>query len=277
MIYILTLHFKNRNWYNIQKRYLEKYTRPDDYKVIMGLFQMDVPDDCPKNFQPVNLNHVRDNHKDHMSFLCEIAKQQMKDDDILIFMDGDAFPICDWVGKLKGYLSENEVVSIFRQEDLGMYDDPNHWPAPHLSFTASTKKTWVENDFQWDLGKYQCPGYTILDKIEAKSIKLKKLLRSNKYNAHNVMFGVYDDMIYHNGNGSTASAGIDSTHRSRTCYEGSDLTYRRSLHNGEFETSCPDIMKINHGIFAVVFNEIKNDMQCKIISRYFVGKEFQGV
>ena len=53
MIHILTLHFSTLAWLDIQKKYILKYTNPDEYKLWMGKYNVDIPPDfdLPDNWK----------------------------------------------------------------------------------------------------------------------------------------------------------------------------------------------------------------------------------
>jgi hypothetical protein len=264
-------------------RYLQKYTKPEDYTVVLGTYMWDenIKREFPSNYKIINMNNVPNEHYLQMMYLYDkVTKDIAQPNDIVAFLDGDAFPICaGWVDKLKKYMSEYNMACIYRYEDRGYQDVDGYWPAPHLSFSAFNKRIKDIYDLRWELTGDHF-AHTIVDKIRNNGLKVKELKRTNVYNAHNVMFGVYDDMIYHNGSGTRGLLGrpIAAYHGAplnltRQAYEGSDLTHRMRLWQGrEWEEACVDIIKINVGIFDVITNAIKEDKDCNIISRYFLGK-----
>ena len=283
MIYLMTTSFKQSVWIDTQMRHLQKYSKEEDYKVILGTYKWEpnIILNLPKNYTRINMDNLPNEHYLQMMYLYDgVVRGMAQDDDIIAFIDGDAFPICaDWTEKLTKYLDEYDGACIYRYEDMGYQDVLSHWPVPHLSFSAFKKKIKDKYDLRWELSGDNF-GHTLVNKIRDNKLKIKELKRTNVYNAHNVMFGIYDDMIYHNGSGTRGVLGrpVQAYHGapvnlSRQAYEGSDLTHRMSLWQGrEWEEACADVIQLNVGIFDVVTKAIKDDKECRITSRYFLGK-----
>lgn len=132
-----------------------------------------------------------------------ITDENTDDNDILLFLDGDSFPIAPIDDFIEEKLKRYELCAIQRLEngfDL----------QPHGSFTLTTVElfkrikpswspgfSWV-NDF---LSVRTDVGGEILRKLIEHRIDWFPLRRSNKQNIHPVCFGVYDDLIYHHGAG----------------------------------------------------------------------------
>jgi len=100
MIHILTLHFTTPAWLDIQQRHILKYTHQDEYKLWLGKYNLDLPEDfkLPDNWEVIDLDKVypkdaKNEHYLQMEWMYEnCLKEKMSDDDIIIFLDSDAFP-----------------------------------------------------------------------------------------------------------------------------------------------------------------------------------------
>ena len=262
MIHIVTTHYKNDVWFDIQKEYLEKYTS-EDYKVVCGNYCMHISCDSPR-YIFYDISALEDSHYVQANCLANRALlPTLSDDDIFIFMDCDTLP-CEygWDLKVKEHLSEkNDIVAIVMRENK--VSSTEYANLPHLSFFATTKKVWVENNLCWYLDGSENPQVGMKNLISKKGLKLKELNRTNVFNAHNVMFGVYDNLIYHH---SCALRAFPSrTYPDGSASEASDFNLRKCRFS-------PDIEKLNVDIWHSVFNAIKKDKSRDFIRRYFMGE-----
>ena len=130
-------------------------------------------------------------------------------DDMLVFIDGDAFPIAPMVPFLREQLDSYPLVAVRRDENNGD-------PQPHPSFCATTARFWLELPGDWRRGykwknrqgsRVTDVGGNMLGLLEEKGIDWYPLLRTNKVNPHPLQFGVYGDLIYHHGGGFRKTAG----------------------------------------------------------------------
>ena len=284
MIHIITTHYKTDIWMNLQRGYLEKYTS-EPYNVWCGLYQTETPSDwevpqhgaclqrlsCAgiSNWWFFDINHIEDSHFHQVNYLVANPIPNIGDDDIFLFLDCDAFPCVEgWDIKVKKYLQDHDVVAVYRKEDLGLnsdYDD-----IPHLCFFATTRKTWIENKLLWSLDfapadlskpeRYENPQVG-MKRIEEASLKVKKLHRTNLFDAHRVCFGIYDDLVYHH------SCAIRGFHGH--VWEGADCYIRKN--NGLEFTMGSDMAKVNAEIWRSIWNAIKEDESYTFVRRYFMG------
>lgn len=202
MLYIATVHFQTDKWIPIQLRYIKKHTKTD-YKIFSCL-----PHDSEfksnfyfySHFEPYSLGSQ--NHADKLRHLVKHIYQEAQDDDILIFLDGDAFPIRDYVYFVIEKLKTYPLLAVRRDENNGDIH-------PHPSFCATTIGFWKQISGDWS------PGFAWIDAsgrfvTDTGGALLKQLgnkynwlplLRSNKYNLHPLWFGIYEDLVYHHGAG----------------------------------------------------------------------------
>ena len=269
MLHIVTQTFKTEDWISLQQRYLEKYTK-EEFTVWLGYTERPKTP-LPDNYKLVDLSHTKDSHFLQANYTVnDVVLPQLEDDDVFIFLDIDAFP-CDygWEAKVLGHLKEHEVAAMFRYEDLGYYQEQKHYPCPHLAFFATTKKVWIEKKLNWELRPgYQNPQFGMQDCLVENSVKVKQMIRTNKFNVHNIMFGVYDDIIYHQ---CCAVRGL----MTQNPYEGFDLLGRSDIigpHPWEVEEQIADVIALNGEIWTSVYNSIVKDKECNFVKRFFLGK-----
>jgi hypothetical protein len=142
----------------------------------------------------------------HWQKLDDLAARicaQADPDDVLLFLDGDAFPVADLGPGLDRMLSAHPLAAIRRSENCGD-------TFPHPSFCATTPRFWQETGATWvaGYGVQDCRGELVTDTganllklLEDRQVDWLPLARTNARNLHPVLFGVYDDLIYHHGAG----------------------------------------------------------------------------
>lgn len=287
MIHIVTQHFGTDAWFEIQRRHLEKYTEnPEKVQVHCIVYKTKVPKDflpTKLNYNYILLNNEQDVQNEHYliieSCFDKFVKPNIKDEDVVVYMDSDAFPIDYWDSKIESYMKTSHICAVYRYEDRGPMQPNRYYPYPHLCFYAFKKADREKYGFRHEIPPgYPCPGFTICDVIREKNLVVKELKRTNKYNNHNTMFGVYDDFIYHQSSGSRAKVGrpyqtMGAQPDTRPmCYEGIDFYYR-----GNVEEHVPGFVETEAGalnlkIFDAVFDAINNDVDCNFLRRYYLGK-----
>ena len=145
-------------------------------------------------------------HHFRLDWLFEkVAREpDTKDDDLLLILDGDCFPIAPWVDIAKEKLLTHHLFGVKRTE--------NHEEYPHPCFLVMTIGMWkwfiqaLDGD-PWRNGGGGGPndyGYYLGQLIKNGKIPWHTLLRSNKNNPHQLFFGVYDNLVYHHGCGYRA-------------------------------------------------------------------------
>ena len=92
MLHILTVHWNDDSWIDIQLDYLRKYIR-QPYKVYA--FLNNIPVEHRNKFFYSSIEPIRE-HPIKLNILADIAAFNSEgDDDLLMFIDGDAIPIGD--------------------------------------------------------------------------------------------------------------------------------------------------------------------------------------
>jgi hypothetical protein len=136
-----------------------------------------------------------------LGLLAQAAIAVADSDDLLVFLDGDAFPVADWVPRARAWLSDFRLAAVRRDENLG---DPQ--PA-HL-FCVTTAGFWHEQACDWAGGPTWVTttgrattddGARLWRMLSERDIAWRPILRSNQVDLHPVWFGIYGGLVYHHG------------------------------------------------------------------------------
>jgi len=200
MIHIATVHWQTNKWIDVQQEYFRKHIK-SPYR-IYGWFN-DVTSFRSNAFHYMCFEPVRE-HAIKLNILGDIiCLSTTSESDILIFIDGDAFPIANLDSFLNEKLSTYKLAAIQRRENNGDIQ-------PHPCFCATTVGFWREIKGDWKSGhRWQDKngswisdvGGNLLKQLLDYKVDWYPLLRSNKHNLHAVLFGIYDSLIYHHGAG----------------------------------------------------------------------------
>jgi hypothetical protein len=186
VIHIATVHWRDDRWLEPQRRYLDRNIETP-YRL---------------HVDTSSTGEGPDAHAAKLNALAAAIALEANPEDTLIFLDGDAFPIAPLGGFLEETLGRFRLAAIRRDENLGDKQ-------PHPSFCATTVGFWQQvggdwsrapwtNDVGWEIDD---PGGRLLETLTAKGIEWHALRRTNRTNLHPVLFGVYDDTVYHHGAG----------------------------------------------------------------------------
>jgi len=197
VIRYLTVHFGSARWIDIQRRNIERHTH-SPHEVWASL------DEVEPGYEDrfdVAMS-LEGGHGEKLNEMARRACEVSAPDDVLIFIDGDAFPIEDVTAMLERRLPEFPLIAARRLENLGD-------PQPHPCFAVTTAGFWRSIDGDWSKGgrgwrnrigrNRKDVGGRILNALEDKKIAWLPLDRSNRRNVHPVLFGVYGDLVYHHG------------------------------------------------------------------------------
>lgn len=199
MIHVLTVHWEDERWIDVQLRYLDANIG-EQFRVYA--FLNGIPDEHRAKFFYSSIDPIR-SHPEKLDRLAEVVAPQAPADDWLIFIDGDAFPIADIVPFGREKLREFPLVAIQRKENAGDRQ-------PHPSFCLTTVGFWTAIGGNWgqDRGWTDERGEVVHDVggnllaiLEERGALWYPMLRSNAVDVHPVFFGVYDDLVYHHGAG----------------------------------------------------------------------------
>ncbi len=201
MIYYLTIHWNSDAWIRVQSEMFRKYTDAE-YKTFG--FLNGIHPRYYDVFDLVRSDEQDPSHADKLDILARMALEDSTSDaDVMIFIDGDAFPIAPVYAHITEYLKKYALVAVQRLENAG----EKH---AHPSFCVTTTGFWRKYNPSWQ------PGYSwmdangevktdvggnLLEVLELNGISWKPLHRSNSRNLHPVLFGLYADLVYHHGTG----------------------------------------------------------------------------
>jgi hypothetical protein len=198
MIHIATVHWKDERWVDIQLQYLHRHVT-EPFRVYAWLNE--VSHDHRGKYHYVNTEPVAD-HAIKLNLLADmIYFDSDRDGDLLVFLDGDAFPIGDAIGLVRERLASYPLVAVQRRENNGDVQ-------PHPCFCATTVGFWKEIGGDWKSGHTWLDlqgnpttdvGGNLLCQLERHGVKWCPILRSNRVDLHPLWFGVYEGIVYHHG------------------------------------------------------------------------------
>jgi hypothetical protein len=203
VINIATVHWQSAKWIDPQLHYLAR-SLDVPYRVFAALNGIDDADAWGRFHYAADLDGT---HASKLNQLAAIIAKDASPSDILIFLDGDAFPvrpIAPWVHDI---LQSVPLAAIRRDENLGDCQ-------PHPSFCVTTVGFWQDIEGDWEPGgtwvntagrEVVDTGGNLLVTLRDRGIEWHPLLRTNTYNPHPVWFGIYDHLVYHHGAGFQAT------------------------------------------------------------------------
>jgi hypothetical protein len=198
VLHIATVHYGSPRWIEIQARHLREHISVP-YRTWTSL----------QGIEPswqVHFDHVIDqigNHAGKLNNLAVEISHQADDDDLIMFLDGDAFPIADPMPLIGDGLSQAPLIAVRRAENL---DDRQ----PHPCFCVTAVKTWRELPGDWSMGhRWEGPhgtrptdvGANLLRVLELTKTPWVDVLRSNPEHLDPLLCAIYGDVIYHHGAG----------------------------------------------------------------------------
>src|SRR6184192_1694581 len=138
MIHVLTAHYQTDRWIDIQLRYLAwNLDRP--YRVVADL--EGVNGSAVHRFDIVtNLSAelgASVGHHEKLNRLAQLVGEEAADDDVLMFLDGDAFPIAPLGDLVEERLERFPLAAVRRDESFGDVQ-------PHPCFCVTTVGFWRE-------------------------------------------------------------------------------------------------------------------------------------
>jgi hypothetical protein len=198
VLYIATVHYRSPRWIEIQARYLREHISVP-YQTWSSLQLID--DSYSVHFDRVLIQGGR--HSDKLNHLAIEISHEASDDDLLMFLDGDAFPIADPMPLITDGLAKAPLVAVCRAENAGDQQ-------PHPCFCVTTVGAWRDLPGDWSPGyKWHTGdgayvgdvGGNLLRQLELTNTPWVEVLRSNRKNLNPVFYGIYGDTIYHHGAG----------------------------------------------------------------------------
>ena len=209
MLYIATAHYSSPRWTEIQSTHLREH--------------ISVPFQTWASLELIDASHVRHfdrvveqlgSHAGKLNHLAMEICEQAEDDDLLMFLDGDAFPIADPMALIADGLSRAPLIAVRRAENVNQ-------PQPHPCFCVTTVGAWRSLPGDWSAGpiwpggqgwEVTDVGSLLMRRLEVAGLPWVELLRSNRHDLDPLYFAVYGDVVYHHGAGFRTE-NLSATHR----------------------------------------------------------------
>ncbi len=211
MIHVATVHWRSDRWIEPQLRALERFL-PGEFRVYAFLDR--VPGGHRTRFFYSSTERIKD-HATKLNLLGDVISFAAEDPaDLLVFVDGDAFPVAPIEPLVEQRLERHRLIAVQRSEN-------NRDVQPHPCFCITTVGFWREIGGDWHRGyEWRDPdglpvtdvGANLLEALERAGVDWFPLRRVNAVDAHPLFFGLYGDaghgpVVYHHGAGFRKSAG----------------------------------------------------------------------
>jgi hypothetical protein len=198
VINVLTVHWRSDRWIEPQLDYLERHIDAP-YRVFAALNGIE-DRALWKRFHYAE--DLEGTHPEKLNLLADVVAEDADPSDVLVFLDGDAFPVRPLVPWLHETLSRVPLTAVRRDENLGDVQ-------PHPCFCVTTVGFWRDLGGDWrgsawinDAGReVNDAGGRLLEALSERHVDWEPLLRSNTDNPHPLWFGVYGHRLYHHGAG----------------------------------------------------------------------------
>ncbi len=199
MINIITVHWQTPKWIEPQLSYLERNVGAP-YRVFASLNGIDDGAVAARFHFAADLSGT---HAEKLNELAAVAMDQSDPSDVLMFLDGDAFPVASLARWVADTLATYRVAAVRRDENFGD-------PQPHPCFCVTTAAFWQEIGGDWrpgrpwvnDVGTTVADvGGSLLAQLQERGVEWLPLLRTNTRNPHPLLFGIYAHRVYHHGAG----------------------------------------------------------------------------
>jgi hypothetical protein len=203
VLYIATVHYKSPRWIEIQARHLREHISVP-FQTWTSLEGIDPA--YSAHFDRVI--EQKGSHAEKLNHLALEISHEAADEDMLMFLDGDAFPIADPMPLILAGLAEAPLVAVRRAENVNE-------PQPHPCFCITTVGTWRRLPGDWSRGPVWAEvrgqpvsdvGANLLRTLELTKTPWIEVLRSHGAEQDSLLFAVYGDTIYHHGGGFRAGS-----------------------------------------------------------------------
>jgi len=197
-VHVATVHYRSPRWIEIQAKHLRRHV-PAPLQIWGSLQGID--EAHGRHFDRA-IKHVGSvAHPEKLNHLALEIAAEAAEDDVLVFLDGDAFPIADLGPLLASGLAEAPLLAVRRVEHANE-------PHPHPCFCMTTVGFWRSLPGDW------CKGYTWLDEdgslasgvganllraLQLANTPWAELHRTNPNGPHPALFAVYGGVVYHHG------------------------------------------------------------------------------
>jgi hypothetical protein len=199
MINVVTVHWQTPKWIDVQLGYLARNIDAP-FRVFASVNGIDDALSDPRFHFAADL---AGSHAEKLNELAGIVVERSEPTDVLMFVDGDAFPVRPLVPWVTQVLADHPLAAVRRDENLGD-------PQPHPCFCVTTSAFWGDIGGDWRAGRpwvndvgtsVADVGGALFDQLRARQTAWLPLLRTNTSNPHPLLFGVYGHRVYHHGAG----------------------------------------------------------------------------
>lgn len=195
MIHIATVHWGSSLFQEIQFKNIAKNI--SDFKIWTFLDRIKEKDD-KKNRDMYHFHGESGivNHLSKLDMLSEMIFKEAKEDDVILFMDGDAWPIAPMDEVIKDCLSNYSAGAVVRSE--------NNERHAHPSFCFAKASLWRDLDIKWrggTIGKNQYNVTYPVAVLRNNNKEWQGFKRTGGLSDHGVFFSIYGEKIYHHGAG----------------------------------------------------------------------------
>lgn len=187
MINVVTVHWKSRFFQEVQYENIAKNLK--DFRI--WAFVDKVPKkggdaDTARYFYHADSGQT--NHLVKLDMLADLVCEASTPEDVILFMDGDAWPVAPMQEFIQESLAKFPVGGVVRTENSEKY--------PHPCFTFTTVGYWRSNLPLWSKNINQ-----LVKVLESRKESWTKIQRSGGLTDHQVFFSIYGEMVYHHGAG----------------------------------------------------------------------------
>lgn len=194
MIHVATAHHHSDEWIELQRSYLDRHL-PEPYRLHGSLEGVDP---SFERFFDVVVPSVG-NHAGKLNLMGHVIARDADDDDLILFLDGDAFPVADPITPARALLRDHALVAVQRLENHGDTQ-------PHPCFCIMPVSLWRDLPGDWSSGHIYREGRTDVGAnlawlLEDRGLSWAPLLRTHSLRDHDLLFAVYGGLVYHHGAG----------------------------------------------------------------------------
>lgn len=196
MIHIATIHWGSARFQEIQFNFIGKNIAQD---IKIWAFLDRIKDgNAQKNKEMYHFfgESSKINHLEKLDMLAEMIFREAKDEDVILFMDGDAWPIAPMGETISECLSTYALGAVVRKE--------NNEKHAHPSFCFAKVELWKKLEIKWQGGTIGENKYDVTYPMAILRNNNKEWQRFNRTGGlsnHEVFFSIYGEKIYHHGAG----------------------------------------------------------------------------
>ena len=201
MLHIATSHSLSSRWVEIQARHLREHIR-----VPFETWSSIPQGERSHREQFDHLIEQKGPEAGRLNHLAFEITRQAGEEDLLMFLSPDAFPIADPMGLVEEALSRAPLIAVRRSENDGERQ-------PHPCFCVTTVGAWRRLAGDWSDG-YPWPGRggrpmtevgaNLLRRLELTETPWVELERTNPARLDPLYFAIYGGVVYHHGGGEVA-------------------------------------------------------------------------